>query len=212
VGRLITVIVVAALMAACQTTVAPVAVPSPSPSPTPHATATAAILQSGDAAPGLNVCLGSGPIDVYLATIAQSDSVLAARASNQWAQLRLLGAQDGAISLFTSNASACNAELGATTSVKAMVSLVARFADSGQADRAWESGVFGFTPPPPAEIVPGLTRGAGTGLGLSSFSYERPSVRLACWHRSVFVALVVVSNLDLNTFKAATAAVDARLN
>ena len=87
-----------------------------------------------------------------------------------------------------------------------------RAADEGQADRAWQSGVFGFAPPPPGELVPGLTRGTSTGLGLSSFTYDRPSIRLACWHRSVFVALVAVSNLDLTTFKATTAAIDARLN
>jgi hypothetical protein len=37
-------------------------------------------------------------------------------------------------------------------------------------------------------------------------------VKLACWHKSVFVALVVLTNLDANAFKAATSAVDARLN
>jgi hypothetical protein len=36
-------------------------------------------------------------------------------------------------------------------------------------------------------------------------------LRLACWRKSVFVAFVVVSNLDAAAFKAATAAVDARL-
>jgi hypothetical protein len=55
-------------------------------------------------------------------------------------------------------------------------------------------------------------RGQGTGLGLSSFTYDRPSVRLACWRRSVYVALVAVSNLDVTTFQAATAAIDPRLN
>jgi hypothetical protein len=72
--------------------------------------------------------------------------------------------------------------------------------------------VFGFAPPPPGQLTPGLTRGTSTGLGLSSFTYDRPSVRLASWHRSVFVALLVVSNFDVTTFKAATAAIDPRLN
>jgi hypothetical protein len=64
----------------------------------------------------------------------------------------------------------------------------------------------------PAEIRPGVTRGTATGLGLSSWTYDRAPVQLACWHKSVFVALVVVSNLDAATFKAATTAIDARLN
>jgi hypothetical protein len=161
---------------------------------------------------GLTVCLGSGPIDVYLAALAQASATIGARAADQWQQMQAIGTRDGAISLFTSNASACNAELGATSTARAMVSFVARFEDSGQAHRAWEAGVFGFAPPPPNVIVAGVTRGTATGLGVSSFTYERPSVRLASWQRSVFVALVVASNLDSNTFKAAATTVDARLN
>jgi hypothetical protein len=174
--------------------------------------ATEAILQSGEVPSGLTVCLGSGPIDVYLATLAQADATIGARASDYWQQLRQQGARDGAISLFTSNPSACNAELGATSNVKALVSFVARFDDSGQAHRAWEAGLFGFSPPAPGVIVAGVTRGTATGLGVSSFTYERPSVRLASWNRSVFVAQVVASNFDSNTFKAASTTIDARLN
>ena len=185
---------------------------SPVPSPTPHADPTTAILQSADVPAGLNPCLGSGPVDVYLAQLAGADAVVAARASEQWQELRADGAEAGAISIFSADPAGCNAELGASGNIKAMTSLVAVFADPGEADRAWSSGVFGFVPPPVGELVPGLTRGTTTGLGLSSFTYDRPPVQLACWHRSVFVALVVVSNLDAVTFKSATAAVDARLN
>jgi len=185
---------------------------SPIPSPSPHAAATAAILQSGDVPAGLNVCPGSGPVDVYLSVLAGADAALASRESDQWQQLRKEGATQGAISVFAANPSACSAELGATSNVKAMTSLVVRFADEGEADRAWQSGVFDFQPPPPNLLTPGLTRGPATGLGISSFTYDRPSVRLASWRRSMFVVLVVVSNLDLNAFKAATAAIDPRLN
>ena len=188
------------------------AVFSPVPSPSPHAAPTDAILQSGDVPAGLNVCLGSGPIDVYLSVLAGADPTLASHESDQWLQLRNQGAIEGAISVFTANPSVCKVELAATINVKAMTSLVAEFADEGQADRAWQSGVLGFVPPPPGQLAPGLARGTSTGLGISSFTYDRPSVRLACWRRSVFVALVVVSNLDLNTFHAATAAIDPRLN
>ncbi len=185
---------------------------SPVPSPTPHAAATVAILQSGDVPAGLSVCLGSGPIDVYLALLATLDAALAARETEQWHQIRSAGAREGAVSVFTSDASACKAELGAAGTVKAMASFVAQFGDEGQADRAWSAGVFGFVPPPPGQVAPGVSRATSTGLGLSSFTYDRPSVRLACWRRSVFVALVVVSNLDVNAFRAATGAVDPRLN
>ena len=208
--RFLACLVLVALSVACQSNAQPV--PSPVPSPTPHTLPTAAILQSADVPAGLNACLGSGPIDVYLAQLAGADAAVGARVSAQWQELVTEGAEAGAISVFAADPSACKAELGATASVKAVTSIVAVFADPGQADRAWESGVFGFAPPPAAEVVTGVTRGTATGLGLSSFTYDRPPVHLASWHRSVFVALVVVSNLDVATFKSATAAVDARLN
>jgi hypothetical protein len=209
VGRLLVALLMMGLVA-CQNDTH--AVFSPLPSPTPHTAPTAAILQSGDAPSGLTVCLGSGPIDVYLSVLADADAALAARETAQWQALRQLGAKSGAMSLFTSDPSACKAEFGATGSFKAMASFVAQFADEGEADRAWQAGVFGFAAPPPGQVSPGLTRGATTGLGASSFVYDRPSVRLASWRRSVFVALVVVSNLDVNAFHAATGAVDPRLN
>jgi hypothetical protein len=187
-------------------------VASPLPSPTPHTAPTAAVLQSTDIPAGLNVCLGSGPIDVYIATLAPADAALAGRLRTQWDQLRAAGATAGAISLFTASSAACNAELATTSSAKSMATFVAIFDDPGQADRAWGAGVFGFAPPAPGEILAGVTRGTGTGLGLSSWTYDRPPVMLASWHKSVFVALVVVTNLDAATFKAATTAVDARLN
>jgi hypothetical protein len=198
------------LAVACQNETHPAF--SPVPSPSPHTAPTAAILQSADVPVGLNVCLGSGPMDVYLSVLATADSTLANRLTDQWLRLRTSGATAGAISTFAANASACSAELGATTNVKAMSSFVAQFADEGEADRAWQSGIFGFAPPAQGELLPGLSRGTGTGLGISSFTYDTPGLRLACWHRSVFVALVVVSNLDLTAFKAATAAIDPRLN
>jgi hypothetical protein len=198
------------LLVACQNETHPAS--SPVPSPTPHLAPTAAILQSGDVPATISVCVGSGPLDVYLSVLDSADPKLAAQWSAQWVELRSHGARAGAISVYAANPSACKAELGATTSAKAVASVVIQFDDEGQADRAWQAGVFGFIPPAAGELQPGLVRGSGTGLGLSSFTYDRPSVRLACWRRSVYVALVAVSNFDLDTFKAATATIDARLN
>ena len=198
------------LLSACQNETH--AVFSPVPSPSPHAPPTAAILQSADVPATVNPCLGSGPLDVYLSVLANSDAALATRLGADWDELLSHGAQAGAISVFAANPSACKAELGATTAVKSVASVVIQFDDEGQADRAWQAGVFGFVPPAAGQLLPGLTRGTGTGLGLSSFTYDRPSVRLACWRHSVYVALVVVSNFDLGTFEAATALIDPRLN
>jgi hypothetical protein len=211
VDRLIAILGLSILVASCQNTT-PVAVVTPSPSPSPHAAATDAVLQSSEVPAGLSPCLGSGPIDVYITTLANADVNLAARVANQWQQLRIAGATSGAISLFASTPAACNAELATTSTAKAIAAFVAEFTDSGQADRAWEGGVLGFMPPTPGELPAGVTRGTGTGLGFSSWTYDRPPVRLASWHRAVFVALVVVTNLDAATFKTATTAIDARLN
>jgi hypothetical protein len=210
VDRLIAILGLSILIASCQNTT-PTAVASPSPSPSPHSAPTEAVLQSSEVPAGLSPCLGSGPIDVYIATIANADANLDARVANQWEQLRVAGATSGAIALFTSTPAACNAELATTSSARSIAAFVAEFTDSGQADRAWDAGVFGFMPPSPGELPAGVTRGTGTGLGLSSWTYDRPPVRLASWHKSVFVALVVVSNLDAATFKAAMIGVDARL-
>jgi hypothetical protein len=211
VDRLIAILGLSILIASCQSNT-PVAVVSPSPSPSPHAAATDAVLQSSEVPNGLSPCLGSGPIDVYITTLANADANLAARVATQWEQLRVAGATSGAISLFASTPAACNAELATTSTSKAIAAFVAEFPDSGPADRAWEAGVFGFMPPAPGELPAGVTRGTGTGLGLSSWTYDRPPVHLASWHKSVFVALVVVTNLDAAAFKSATTAIDARLN
>ncbi len=197
-------------MTACQNTAQPL--PTPTPSPSPHTAVADAVLQQGDIPSGLNLCAGSGPIDGYIKNLQTSQPALASRLNDEWQSLRTLGATSAAIALFTSDDSACSSELAAVSKAKSAAGFVAVFGDEGQADRAWQSGVLGFVPPAPGELPAGLNRGTTTGLGLSSWTYDRAPVQLACWHRSVFVALVVLTNLDLNAFKTATAAVDARLN
>ena len=209
-GRFARIFALSALLVACQFTAAPAS--TPSPTPTPHTAVTAAVLQPGEIPASLAPCPGFGPIDGYLSNLRASDPALASRMSERWQQLRAEGAVSAAISLFAADPAACAAELGATSTIKAAASFVAVFADEGQAERAWGSGVLGFVPPAPNQVAAGLARGKATGLGLSSWTYSRPSVQLACWRRSVFVSLVVLTNLDLTAFKAVTAAIDARLN
>ncbi len=208
--RLTALVFALVLASECQSAAQPV--PSPIPSPTPHTAVTDAVLQQSDVPGGLNLCAGSGPMDAYLANLQSSQPALAGRLNDEWQSLRTQGATGAAISLYTSDDSACSAELAAVSRAKSAAAFVAVFADEGQADRAWQSGVIGFVPPAPGELPPGLIRGIPTGLGLSAWTYDRAPVRLACWHKSVFVALVVLANLDVNAFKTATTAVDARLN
>jgi hypothetical protein len=210
VGRFVSIAALGALLVGCQNTATPVATPSPGPSP--HTAVTAAVVQPDEIPAGLNACPGSGPIAGYLLNLEGANPALASRMTQSWQQLRATGATDAAIALFAADPAACAAELGVTSKIKAAASFVAVFADEGQAERSWESGVLGFVPPVPDQVAPGLVRGTATGLGLSSWSYDRPSVRLACWRHTVYVSLVVLSNLDVSTFKSVTAAIDARLN
>jgi hypothetical protein len=185
---------------------------SPVPSPSPHISPAAAILQSSEVPATLTECVGSNqPIDVYVSVMSGFDTTTGERLAGYWNDLVALGASSGAISVYAANPVACSAELGAA-SVPALTSVVIRFGDAGQAERAWQAGVFGFIPPAPAQLQAGMMRGTATGLGLSSFTYQRPSVRLASWRRNFYVALVIATNLDVNTFTAATALINARLN
>ena len=198
------------VLAACQNQTH--AVFSPAPTPSPHAAPTKAILQSNDVPATLGPCEGSGPLDLYVDVLAAQNADASGRTGAYWSRLVAGGATAGAISVFASNRAACAAELGATASGRTLTSAVVEFAETGQAERAWEDGFFGFPPPAPGQLNAGLTRGTSTGLGTDSFTYVRPGLRLAVWRRSVYVALVIAANEDLPTFAAATAAVDARLN
>ena len=209
-GRLIGCLAVIALAFACQAQPQPS--PTPSPVPTPHTAPLAAVLQAADVPAGLAGCTGSGPIDTYISSVAATNPSVAAAATAEWAKLQTEGATAAAVSIFAADPSACGAELGAASNFKSAASFVAIFSDAGEADRAWGSGLFGFVPPAVGEQAPGVTRGASTGLGISSFTYVLSPVQLAAWHHSVFVALVVLTNLDTTAFQPATAAVDARLN
>jgi hypothetical protein len=210
VGRLLAVVATAALVAGCQVT--STATPPPRPSPTPHASVAAAVLQSSDVPAELKPCPSSGSVDTYITALQSADASLAQRVAGQWQSLKKEGATEGVIALFSADPSACSAELAATGTVKSEASLVVAFGDEGEADRAWQGGILGFVPPAPGELPPGMARGPGTGLGTTSWTYDRSPVRLACWRRTVLVALVVTNNLDGAAFSGAAAAVDARIH
>ena len=208
-SRFIAFLALSTLLVACQNGATPAA---QSPGPSPHPKVTAVVLQPGEAPAGLAACPDSGPIAGYLTNLQKSNPSLASRMTDQWQQLRSKGAVDAAIAVFAADPAACTVELGVTAKIKAAASFVAVFADEGQAERAWGSGILGFAPPAPDLLSPGLVRGIATGRGVSSWTYSRPSVQLACWRRSVFVSMVVLTNLDTTAFKSVTAAIDARLN
>ena len=197
------------LLAACQTTAS---APTPAPSTSRHNTVATAVIQQNEVPGGLTKCPGSGPIAGYLSALQTSNAALATSVGDQWKQLQSKGATAAAITLYVYDPAACTAELAASSTTKTLASFVVEFADEGQAERAWGAGVLGILTPAPDQVAPGILRGSGTGLGVSSWTYTSPTVRLACWRRSVFVSLVILSNLDDGAYKAVTAAIDARLN
>ena len=208
-SRFISTIALGALLAACQTTAS---APTPAPSASRHNTVATAVIQQNEVPGGLTKCPGSGPIAGYLTALQTSNATLATSVSDQWKQLQSKGATAAAITLYVYDPAACTAELAASSTTKTLASFVVEFADEGQAERAWGAGVLGILTPAPDQVAPGILRGSGTGLGVSSWTYTSPTVRLACWRRSVFVSLVILSNLDDGAYKAVTAAIDARLN
>jgi hypothetical protein len=211
VGRFFAALVLAVTLTSCTSPFAGPPPPSPLPSPTPHTPVASTLLQQADLTAPLQRCTSSGSMDDYIQATRQTNAGLAIRLATQWAQLKAAGANDGAISLFAADTSACSQELAAAGNIQSAASLVIAFGDEGEADRAWQAGIFGFAPPVPGELPPGVERGAGTGLGPSSWTYDRAPVRLACWRKKVFVALVVFTNVDATAFKAGAAAIDARL-
>ena len=132
-GRFSSLFLVVVLVAVCQTTAQPV--PSPTPSPSPHTAVADAVLQSSDIPSGLNRCAGSGPIDGYITNLQTSSPALASRLTDEWQSLRTLGAASSSIALFTSDDSACTAELAAVSKAKSAAGFVVMFGDEGQADR-----------------------------------------------------------------------------
>src|SRR2546427_5588866 len=103
--RLISLTVLCALVAACQSASQPTA--SPTPSPSPHTATSAAVLQSSEIPAGLAACPGSGPIDTYVSSLQAVNSSLAARIASQWQALQAMGSIEASISLFASDPSAC---------------------------------------------------------------------------------------------------------
>jgi hypothetical protein len=189
-----------------------VATPSPAPVAALHALVAQTVLQAADVPSDLKPCASSGTFAAYISAVKAADPTLGGSIAAQWKALQGQGAQQAQITLFAGDPSACTAELGASGTIKSAASLVVAFGDEGEADRAWQQGVMGFAPPAPGEAPPGIARGPATGLGTAAWTYSRGPVRLACWRKSVFVAVVVLTNLDPTSFKSATAAVDARLN
>ena len=209
-SRFLASVALTALLVACQSASKPVA--TVTPSPVKHPAVTDVVLQTSEIPRGLGACPGSGPMAGYLAKLRAADSALGLAMTLRWQQLQAKGALDAAMNVVGDGGTVCTSELGVTTDNKSVASFAAAFADQGQAERAWGSGVLGFVPPAPDQLEPGLVRGTVTGLGVSSWTYSRPSVQLACWRRSVYVVLVVVTNMEAVDFKTVTAAIDARIN
>jgi hypothetical protein len=198
----------AALLAAISACAPPEA-PQPSPEP-----AAAYSLVAPDLPDGLQKCPQSGEVGAYLAAVKATDPDTYTVTNDTWQRLVKAGALAGWIVSF-SDGSGCGGGLRGTTSGRVASSLVARFADSEAAARAWRGGILGVENPDPAQGTPGLIQGPATGLGPRSWTYDRTAsgrpTSLAFWQHASFVVLLVTTGLTADQSHSAAQSMDARV-
>jgi hypothetical protein len=194
-----------AAVAAC----APPEAPQPSPEP-----AAAYSLAASDLPDGLQRCPQSGEVGAYLAAVKATDPDTYTVTNDAWQRLQKAGAVAGWIVGF-SDGNGCGGGLRGTTSGRAATSLVARFADSDAAARAWRGGILGVENPDPAQGTPGLIQGPATGLGPRSWTYDRTAsgrpTSLAFWQHASFVVVLLTTGLTADQSHSAAQGIDARV-
>jgi len=110
VTRLRTWLALIVLLTACQNESQPAL--SPAPTPSPHIAPTVRDIAIQRCASTVNVCVGSGPLDVYLAVLESADPKLAGSCALSGSTFSSHGARAGAISVLAANPPHAKAELG----------------------------------------------------------------------------------------------------
>ena len=170
-------------------------------------------LRAGDVPGALKSCPGSGSIDSYLKSTRTRDPDSYANLSDAWAALQSAGAKAAAITAYSDDLSNCSGVLGAGRGRSAS-SFVIRYHDDGAAVTAFKKGILKFPNPGAGQQTPGLTVGAGTGLGGNSWVFDQAvqgrSAYVAFWQRGSFDMLVLAADLDAADAKRAVESVDSR--
>ena len=171
-------------------------------------------LQQGDLPSELARCPASGEIGGYLRSPQPSNRPAHDELQSAWQDLQRHGATQAAVTVYAAEPAACAARLG-TGEGTSVSSLVVQFRDDAAATAAYQRGVLGFTTPSEDADVPGMDRGAATGVGRNSWVLQR-SVQgrvliVGLWERNAVLVLFVAVDADPLNAKRALSDVDGRI-
>ena len=171
-------------------------------------------LRPGDLPSELQRCPASGDIGSYLRFLQRTSPPAHDELASTWRDLQQKGASVAAVSVASQQPAACSARVGTGLGPNA-TTLVVRFKDGGAASAAYARGVLGFATPSADEDVPGMARGAATGIGRNAWVLERSvnerSLIVGLWQRHTIVVLFVAVDIDPLHAKQAIAMVDSRI-
>ena len=171
-------------------------------------------LQAGDLPANLRRCPGSGAIDGFLQELGRRNPSARDEVQQSWREQRQAGGSDAAIDLFAADPAACGARLG-TGPGTTVASYVVRFRDEQSAAAAFRKGMLGFSTPNQDQQLEGLTQGAATGVGRSSWVLQRQvggrALYVAFWQHGAMTVLLLSVDLDPLHARQAMSAVDGRI-
>jgi hypothetical protein len=171
-------------------------------------------LRAGDLPASLQRCPGSGAIAGFIDELGRRNPGARDEVQQFWREQRQAGGTDAAIDLFVAQPAACAARLGAGDGTSA-ASYVVRFRDEQSAAAAYRKGMLGFGTPNQDQQLEGLTQGAATGVGRSSWILQRKvggrALYVACWQRGTMTVLFLGVDLDPLHARQAMSAVDGRV-
>ncbi len=171
-------------------------------------------LQPGDLPGDFQRCPNAGEISGYLRYLAGTNAAAREELAAAWRDLQRGGASGAAVTVYAEQRVACAARLGAGVG-RSVATVVVRFPNEAAALAAYRHGMLGFSTPSEDEEVPGMARGAATGIGRNAWVLERSvggrSLIVGLWQRHLVAVLFIAVDADPLHAKQAIAAVDGRI-
>ncbi len=171
-------------------------------------------LQQGDLPGNLQRCGDSGDIGSYLRSPQPSGRPARDELQSAWRELQRAGAVKAAVTVYAAEPVACSARLGTGEGTN-VASLVVAFRDDGAAADVYRHGVLGFATPSEDADVPGMARGAATGIGRNAWVLQRTvqgrALIVGLWERHAVLVLFVAVDADPLNAKRALSDVDGRI-
>jgi hypothetical protein len=171
-------------------------------------------LQQGDLPAEMRRCPVSGDIGAYLRSLQRDHQPAHDELLGAWQDLQHHSAVQAAVTVYAAQPAACAARLGSGDGAN-VSSLVVEFRDDSAASAAYQRGVLGFTTPSEDAEVPGMDRGAATGIGRNAWVLQRSlqgrALIVGLWERHAVLVLFVAVDADPLNAKRALSAVDGRI-